>query len=282
MSQDNLPILVTLDGSKNAENAVPVAARLARAYGVGLLFVHVADAAEGVRTPADLETARGQFETYALNLGGKHAAGGAAQSAVLLRGSPARAILDYAANARMVVIASHGRGGARAAMIGSVADKVVRGAVGPVLLVPALGEPAVIEGKLVLVALDGSELSERGLAAARDLAARLGSKVALVRSYVALPPTGVEFAYYSPELLEGMEEGVKAYLAKTAKPGEQTFTVQGSAAQAIVAVAQESGAGLVVMTSHGRGFAARLAMGSTTGRVMHSAERPLLVVPAGG
>ncbi|MCA9854405.1 MAG: universal stress protein, partial [Dehalococcoidia bacterium] len=39
--------------------------------------------------------------------------------------------------------------------------------------------------------------------------------------------------------------------------------------------------GLVVMASSGKGLAERIALGSTTGRVMHSLHRPLLIIPTG-
>ena len=35
------------------------------------------------------------------------------------------------------------------------------------------------------------------------------------------------------------------------------------------------------MTSHGKGLATRVALGSTTDRVMHSLHRSLLIVPVG-
>ncbi len=278
---DSAPILVPLDGSKDAENAVPAAIRLARALGAPLRFVHVADEAEGIKSAADVEAATRAFDTYARDLAQNHGAAGIEQTTALHRGAPARVILDLAEKARMVVMSTHGRGGFKAAVIGSVADKVMRGALVPALLVRAIGSAAELKDGPVLVALDGSELAEKGLAAGRDLAAKLGLPVALVRSFTALPPVGVEFSYYSPELLEGMEEGVKQYLAGIAKEGERTVAIQGAAATAITQVAKEVGASLVVMTTHGRGFAARLALGSSTGRVMHDIDRPLLVVPAG-
>ena len=52
-----------------------------------------------------------------------------------------------------------------------------------------------------------------------------------------------------------------------------------SPVEAIAEVAEKVAAGLVVMTSHGRGLAARIALGSNTDRAMHALHRPLLVVP---
>jgi nucleotide-binding universal stress UspA family protein len=51
-------------------------------------------------------------------------------------GEPAEAILDAAADVDLVVIATRGRKGAARALLGSVAEKIVRRADGPVLVVP--------------------------------------------------------------------------------------------------------------------------------------------------
>jgi nucleotide-binding universal stress UspA family protein len=62
-------------------------------------------------------------------------------SLVQRTGNPAREILDYlrAQPIDLVIMATHGRGGVARLMMGSVADKVVRGAPCPVL---TLREPA--------------------------------------------------------------------------------------------------------------------------------------------
>ncbi|MGI8925727.1 MAG: universal stress protein [Tepidiformaceae bacterium] len=279
MTAPQAPIVVPLDGSADAENALPAAVRLAAAYSAPLVFVHIAGDDEGVRSDEDLARARAEFEPYARAAARRHGVT-PEPSLEVRRGSPAREILDAAAGARFIVIATHGRGGFKAAIIGSVADKVVRGADIPVLLVPATGDAATLDRRPILVALDGSDTAEAGLTLARDIAPRLGAGVALVRAYTALPPVGAEFTYYTPELLEGLEEGVRSYVTGAALPGEQTFVVQGAAASAILQATREVDAGMLVMTSHGRGFAARIALGSTTSRVLHEIERPLLVVPA--
>jgi len=93
------------------------------------------------------------------------------------------------------------------------------------------------------------------------------------------PPVGAEFAYYPPDVLESVQQGAEEYLAQSAQPGERTVLAQGQAAQVIEESAEQLGAGLIVMTSRGKGLAARITLGSTTDRVMHAVERPLLVIP---
>ena len=66
---------------------------------------------------------------------------------VVVNQQPARGILDYAAadNADLVSIATHGRSGAARVLLGSTADKVIRGANTPILIVrPVDGGAAAI------------------------------------------------------------------------------------------------------------------------------------------
>lgn len=275
-------IVVPLDGSKNAEKAGPMAALLARLYGAPVRFVHVVDETEGVFSAADLERARGLFASYAAELGARLGLPATGVSAETGLGPAAATILGMAGDARFIVIASHGRGGFRATVIGSVADKVVRGAKTPVVVVPAVEDaPRPDEQRLVLIAVDGSPEAERGLAAGRDLAAKLNASVALVRAVSVPPPVGVEFAYYPPDVLGTMSRAADEYMESIRRPAEKVMVVRAEASVAIEQAAAEIGAGLVVMTSQGKGLAARLALGSATDRVMHSLRRVLLVVPGG-
>jgi len=63
---------------------------------------------------------------------------GVSTSYTLLGGSTvASAVLEHAESTRadLVALATHGRGGYRRALVGSVADKIIRGMHGPVLVV---------------------------------------------------------------------------------------------------------------------------------------------------
>ena len=265
-------VVVPLDGSQVAESAVPVGAELAQRLRVPLTLVHILD--EGIEDQGERARARGLFAGYAAKL---HPGA----TVVVESGVVAKAILQAAKGAEFVVLASHGRGGLKANIIGSIADKVVRGASVPTLVLP-LGASPSLAGRPVLVALDGSETAERGLAAARRLATVFESTVALVRAYSVPPPAGIEFVAYPVDLATTLQEAAEAYLGTVAKDGERTFARLASSVEAITAVANEVDAGLIVMTSHGKGLAQRIALGSTTDRALHSIERPMLVVPAAG
>jgi nucleotide-binding universal stress UspA family protein len=272
-------IVVPLDGSKNAENALPWAATLARLYNTTVEFVHVVDP-EGVTAPEDLPAAEATFARYATELAAKWQVSG--HELRVVEGHPAGAIVDAAADAQFIVIASHGHGGFRAAFVGSVADKVIRNATVPVLLVPAIGAPVLPVRRTLLVALDGSDAAERGLDVARDLAKRMGSTVTLIRTWTfPVQATGSSFeAYYSSQdMFESFEAAATEYVAAAALPGEERIVVMGPPAMAIVDVAARLEPELVVVTTSGKGLAARIALGSTTERLAHSLHRPLLIVP---
>ena len=279
MTENTGAIIVPLDGSALAEAAVPVAAWLSKATGGAVRFVHVIDDDRLADTPQEITLASDRFATYSTGLAER--AGLAGSTSEVLTGDPAGQLVRAAEGARFVVIASHGRGGFRATFIGSVADKVVRGAAVPVFLVPGVesaGAPA--KDKPFVVGLDGSPQGELGLAVARELAAATGARLSLVRSFTLPPPVGVEFSAYSPDLIASLQDAATEYMRATVKPGESERIVQGDAATAILETAKELDAGLVVLTSGGKGLAKRLAFGSVTDRVMHATDRTLLVVPA--
>lgn len=267
-------ILVPLDGSQGAENALDMARILAPIYGARLTLVYVLDPDENA---AGLESASANFRRYAEEIIGSRGlpAGTRVRTVV---GSPARSLVDLAQDASVVVMASHGRGGVRAMLIGSVADKVVRSSESTVVLVPAVGPPPGIP-RIIMVPLDGSSASERALPVARRLAAAFGAKLLLLGAYNPVVAADVEFGYYNVPL--SLAEDTERYLRSVAGPGEETVTVDADASTAIITTANLRDVSMVVMSSSGKGLAGRLILGSTTDRVMRSLHRPLMIIRAG-
>ena len=267
------PILVPLDGSKLAENAIVAAAWYSKAIGAPLQFIHVLDG-----DTDDRGAAAATFQQYADRLAAENGLG--AVECQVLSGSPADQVLSASTTASAIVLATHGRGGFKAMIRGSVADKIVRGSAIPVLVEPGT-DAAVVPGgsRPFVVGLDGSEEAERGLAAARQLAAGEKLRIILVRSVTMPPPVGVEFATYPADLMTSLEQAATDYLKSVATQGEEVLLMQGESASAIIEAAEQNNAGLIVLTSAGKGLTKRIALGSTTDRVIHSTERPVLVIP---
>lgn len=271
-------ILVPLDTSAVAERAVPTAAWLAGLYNLPLKLFYVLD--EPLETRAGGEAAL-SVQRYLEGVVERYSVPGA--TVAVVDGMAAVEILAAAAEARFIVIGSHGRGGFRATVLGSVADKVVRAARIPVLMVPGTERPvAPSAGRPVVVALDGSPEAEQALALGREIAVLGACPVALVRAFRLPPPPGIQLAAYPINLLEAARDDATQYLGGVARAGEQQIATEGEAGTVVLETAEQLDAALVVMASTGKGLARRLALGSTTARVMHAIRRPLLIVPPAG
>lgn len=141
-------VVVTLDGSDLAESvldaalalgtALGVPVRLLRAVGTRMEFgsTYIPHAAQeySEHVTAEREEATAYLEGVSGRLAGR---GAAPVTTEVVQGSAARSILDSIdpEGTEIVAMATHGRGGLRRLVLGSVSDKVVRAATGPVLLV---------------------------------------------------------------------------------------------------------------------------------------------------
>jgi nucleotide-binding universal stress UspA family protein len=147
-------IVVPLDGSTHAEQALPVAATLAADLGVPTHLVRVLDfdalratVQAGIHAASasmrSQEAVQRHVEEYLAEQVQELWNQDLTATAEVLTGSPAVTLLDAIRPDDLVVMTTHGRGGVRRWLLGSVADKLVRAAAAPVLLVPANGsEPA--------------------------------------------------------------------------------------------------------------------------------------------
>jgi nucleotide-binding universal stress UspA family protein len=133
----------------------------------------------------------------------------------------------------------------------------------------------------LLVAIDHSETSERVLAAARNLASLSQAEVWVLhlREREVLPRAGL----VPTESKDKARSEVDAAVGELVKAGinahgEVRDTVFGYAARDIVDDAQEHDVNVIVMGSRGRGDLAGLVLGSTAHKVIHLADRPVLVI----
>jgi nucleotide-binding universal stress UspA family protein len=189
-------------------------------------------------------------------------------------------------NADLVFLTTHGRSGITRWSIGSVADKVIRQADRPTLVLgpEAAKQEVVRDIKRILVPLDGSVAAEHALTVANEWAGKLDATLHLVRvvSLVPLMAADPVTGYYPAELLTAVEDAATDYLKETAKkPGLAKLhatVMKGDPAQELTSYATENEIDLVVMASHGRGGAVRAVLGSTADRMLHG-PAPVLVLP---
>ena len=135
--------------------------------------------------------------------------------------------------------------------------------------------------KSLLVAVDHSEITERVLGAARGLALLSDGEVWVLhlREREVLPRAGL-MARESPDEAQAAVDAAVEELTKAGVTahGEVRNTIFGYAAREIVADAIEHDVDVIVMGSRGRGDLAGLVLGSTAHKVLHLADRPVLVV----
>ena len=134
----------------------------------------------------------------------------------------------------------------------------------------------------ILVAVDHSEISDRAVVAARDLAVLSKGEVWVL--HLRERETGVKTgALTIDETTQDANAQVAASVEVLTEAGVKTHgevrnTIFGLAAREIVNDAIEVDADVIVMGSRGRGDIAGLLLGSTAHKVIHLSDRPVLVV----
>ena len=136
-------ILLPLDGSTMAEQALPHAITQAKQFGALLILLRVLEPLPhvGGMSAADIDLIKQQtrerVQEYLDPLVTDIREKGISVQAFIVDGRPNTAILQFAEKNQvdLIVICSRGRSGLSRWLMGSVADRVVRGATGPVLLV---------------------------------------------------------------------------------------------------------------------------------------------------
>ncbi len=131
----------------------------------------------------------------------------------------------------------------------------------------------------ILAAVDESDNAERVLAAARELAALSHGEVFVLHLREREPSKfGITSAETSSESRSFVDEAVQELTTAGVKAsGITRDCVFGFAAREIIAEAGSREAGVIVMGSRGRGDLAGLVLGSTAHKVIHLADRPVLV-----
>lgn len=258
-------IVVPLDGSPAAERALAPALELVRLTGVPLRVL------SRVAQPGEKET----LTEYVAGVADRHAAETHIETQVVVRESIPDAIAEGLEPGTLVCMSSHGHGGLARAVMGSVAEAVLRTLDQPVLVVgPHVDEDAKFAGRIV-ACIDGSHESQRTLEPARQWAAALGLPLWLIE--VGDPGVPSEW----------VTRGDTFESAHVAGLAERMGGVEGwdvlhdkHPAHALVDMAATEPAALLVMATHGRTGWDRLRLGSVTTATVHNSTVPVLVISA--
>ncbi len=230
-------ILVPLDRSARAEQAVLVAARIARASGGSVLLLHV------VTAPIDYGPYSSHFSVLMQEkLEARHDAAlyylasvanwkdlvGVEKKVEVLSGDPAECILSLDTQRfDLIVMCSHGYGGLKRWELGRVARKVARHSPVPVLVlregVALAPTPAGAARPIrALIGLDGSALAEKALVPAAHLVAALSVPahgVLHLLQVIPMPSVGNRLRYHvvpSSGSLKQAQQTAEAYLKAVA------------------------------------------------------------------
>lgn len=255
-------IIVGLDGSALAEQAIPVARSLAPGR---LVFLRV------VQDSAEIAEEEEHLRENARRHG--------AQLRIVVGADVPDAIgaeLAHEPNA-IAVLATHGRSAWSEAIMGSVALRVLRDAQRPVVLY----RPGQSEWnfhyriKTVAAVLDGSGFAEKilpyAVRAAQSLFARLLLLQSLPAQQQAAPPVGVDVVESS--YLHRKTDEIRARHGFEA----EWEVLHGAAGPAICRFIQDIPGTLLAMTTHARPPAERVIMGSVTAHCIRHSGAPMLV-----
>lgn len=293
-------ILVPLDGSTVAEQVLPYVRFLTARLTIPVELLGVIDPAAVAATGLThdpryigslTEEGRRAGESYLTRITKTFAEKSVTDSIEV--GKPEEVIIEKAAKSKetLVAMATHGRSGISRWLLGSVAEKVLRGSANPLLLVRSSeggrGDGA-LKLETIVVPLDTSALSETTLRDVTDLAKQLQLSVILAHAY-ELPLS----AYYGAEdyydlryrnLVARLKDEAHKYLDRKVedlkgKGLEKVSSVllEGPAAQEIVAFTRSEPNSLLAMCTHGHSGVKRWVLGSVTEKVVRHSGDPVLI-----
>lgn len=308
-------VLVPLGGattdSTRERSALELARRLAEREGARLVLLHV-DRASAAGATDETEIGRTQMATHGAVI--NHAAElrriGVPVSVHFASGAPDQSIASTAReeHADLIVLAPHQRPLLRTLLQPGVTNHLMRRAPAPLLILPerlhgmrdAAAESALdatlADGTAapVIVPLDGGHEAERALPLAAAFAWAHRRTLLLVTVVAPLPAiVGMEMAYPAVALptaadlpedrlreslryLGGVRRELRAHSPDLAV---QTTGRIGEVAPVVADLAAAHPGSIVVMTTHGRGRALRLLLGSVAMELLSLTPAPLLIVP---
>jgi nucleotide-binding universal stress UspA family protein len=298
-------ILVPVDGSEFAERAIGPALALAARHDAELHLVSVvsnvpplpvafADDELIGRWVEEDEARVRQYTDRVAAESAERAEGVEVRTHVLVgRVSPKIQELAQELEADLVVLTTHGRGAASRAILGSIADQLLRRLDRALLLLPCPendGElPGIDSIRHVLVPLDGSRAAERALETlptivAPDRGARLTLACVVEEGFpipsVYLPDQISEERFRelqekkAHEYLDRVAEGARAHGFRLVEPRVITAT---DPARGLLHLSRDSGVEMIALSTHGRGGASRLLLGSVAGKLLAGAHVPVFV-----
>ena len=299
MSRPIQTILVPLDGSPLAEQALPIAQAIAeRARGqLKLVLVHephIFMEPGPAYTKVELAMQKADREYLNSVTARVRERLGKSVSSAVIQGLPiAQTLATYIGelDADLVVMTTHGRGGIRRAWLGSVTDQLIRTAEVPILVVRPGEEGANkpgLELREIMVALDGSPLAEAALEPAMQLARLWDAEVSLTQIVRPIMLNSPHLAFptgYSDQVTGIRRDSAQDYLRDLAERLREngvrstgSAVIAGLVPETLITMADPKRVSLLAVATHGLGGLKRLVLGSTADKLVRGANVPTLVV----
>jgi nucleotide-binding universal stress UspA family protein len=292
-------ILVPLDGSTLAEQALPAAAYLAQLLSARVTLLHLIE-----RNPPS-EVHHDRHLTNATEAGTYLATVKQQAFPVDLAvechvhtaeiDDVARSIVEHTAELApdLIVMCTHGQGGLRRRLFGSKAQQVIALNKTPVLLIPPTSQAApAFTCQRIVVPLDGNNEHEQGLRAATDLAHVCHAAqhlIFVIPTVDRLAGKDLATGRFLPgtmaAILDMQQEEAAEYLGcHIVNLREAGLTVSAEAARgdevtAIVTAVKRTQADLIVMGTHGKSAMDAFWSGSLTPVLCDRSPVPLLLIP---
>ena len=287
-------ILVPLDGSRLAEQALPYAGQIAKAFNSEVTLI-------GICEPGEAEHEE-TFQLYVASMEDVLRKITGSETVVKIQstcssGSAAGEILKYAEEngVNLIIMTSHGRSGAVPWSLGGTANKILQKASVPLLVVRAQEHPAIslrqdVFGR-ILVALDGSANSEAVLPYIAGFGRKLGSAIYLLHVVESGRHVhtigGINYVPFKDQDKEQQKAKAITYLDGLTSHLEGVSNINyevtsGDAAREIIKFSDEKNCSLIAVSSHGHSAISSWAFGSVTEKVLHTSKQSIFFVPSPG
>jgi nucleotide-binding universal stress UspA family protein len=292
-------LLVPLDGSNLAESVLPDAAYLSQALNASVTLIHIIEknAPKEIHSDRHLTDSDEAFH-YLEDIAKKsfpNKSDVKTHVHTTQESNVARSIAEHAEEFTpdLVILCSHGRGGMRDVLMGSIAQQVIALGETPVLLIRPEESPVPsIPFQKIFLPLDGNPEHEQSITVAADLARSLQANLHFmmaVPTYQTLhgeqAATGKLLPGATAAMLDLAEQGAEEYLnqqldqLKDAQIQLSAEVARGDPVPTIVDAANRYGANLIVLGTHGKTGTDAFWSGSTASKIPGRTHIPLLLVP---
>jgi nucleotide-binding universal stress UspA family protein len=289
-------ILVPLDGSNLSEASLGPAAYLAKGLKSQVTLFHVIEQA----APAEVHNERHLTQPEEANAYLKEVAKRAFPTDVKVTthvhtaavSNVAFSIVDHISDLHydLIVICTHGRGGVRDLLYGSIAQQVV--ALGTIPLLVIKTKIPSFELKKILIPLDPDSIHDTSLTLAESIAKSFEAELHLLSIIPTLSTLGDEqsaagnlmpattHAYLNLEV-ENVKKDLQNHLDGLHKRDikANAEVERGDPASLIVKVAEQSGADLIILGTHRKAGMGAFWARSVAPKVAQKTKTPLLLIP---